>query len=97
MNTRANTLKAIRHEPPDFVPVFDGTVWEAFELGGNFRWTSFTDHWGVRWQAEISGYVPVDVTHPLADLKKIERVFDAVYSHRKKAAKEVMVPLEQFA
>jgi len=72
VNNRANTLKAIRHETPDFVPVFDGTVWEAFELGGNFQWNSFTDHWGVRWQAEISGYVPVDVTHPLADLNKID-------------------------
>jgi uroporphyrinogen decarboxylase len=72
MNTRENTLKAIRHENPAFVPVFDGTVWEAFELGGNFEWKSFTDQWGVVWQAELGGYVPVDVVHPLSDLSKLD-------------------------
>jgi len=30
-------------------------------------------------------------------LKKIENDFDAVHSHRRKASKEVMVPVEQFA
>ena len=72
MNTRANTLKAIRLDEPEFVPVFDGSVWEAFELGGNFQWKSFTDHWGVVWQAELGGYVPVDVVHPLSDLTKLD-------------------------
>jgi hypothetical protein len=71
LNSRENTLRAIRLEQPDFVPVFDGTVWEAFALGGNFEWQSFTDHWGVVWQAELSGLVPVDVVHPLADLGKL--------------------------
>ncbi|MCC6581692.1 MAG: hypothetical protein IT440_14770 [Phycisphaeraceae bacterium] len=72
MNTRENTLRTIRCQPADFVPVFDGTVWTAFELGGNFQWQSFTDHWGVVWQAELEGYVPVDVVHPLADLTKLD-------------------------
>ena len=30
-------------------------------------------------------------------LKKIEADFDAVYSHRRKATREVLVPMEQFA
>jgi len=73
MNTRENTLKAIHHRQPAFVPVFDGTMWEAFGLGGNFEFKSFTDHWGVRWQAEYEGLAPVDVVHPLADLSKIDK------------------------
>lgn len=72
-NTRENTLHAIRHQQSDFVPVFDGTVWESFELGGNFEWKSFTDHWGVQWRAELGGYVPVDIVHPLADLTKLDK------------------------
>ncbi len=72
MNTRLNTLKTIHLQQPDFVPVFDGTVWEAFALGGNFEFGSFTDSWGVVWRAELKGLVPVDVVHPLADLDKLD-------------------------
>ena len=71
-NTKENTLRAIRYDDPDFVPVFDGTVWEAVQLGGNFKYGSWVDHWGVRWQAELEGLVPVDVEHPLTDIKKVD-------------------------
>jgi uroporphyrinogen decarboxylase len=71
-NTRENTLRAITHRQPSFVPVFDGSVWEAFELGGNFESGSFTDHWGVKWQVSGAGLVPVDVSHPLADLDALD-------------------------
>ncbi len=68
MNTRANTLAALHFNPSARVPVFDGTVWEAVQLGGNFRYESWTDPWGVVWQAEQPGMVPIDVGHPLANL-----------------------------
>ncbi len=70
-NTRANTLAALRLEPAASVPVFDGTVWEAVQLGGNFKYESWTDHWGTVWQAELPGMVPTDVGHPLADLDRL--------------------------
>ncbi len=72
MNTRENTLRALRHQMPERVPVFDGTVWEAVQLGGNFKYESWTDHWGTVWQAEQPGLVPTDVGHPLADLAKLD-------------------------
>lgn len=72
MNSRANTLATIRHEPSARVPVFDGTVWEAVQLGGNFKYESWTDHWGTVWRAELPGMVPTDVTHPLADLSRLD-------------------------
>ncbi len=71
-NSKENTLKAIRYQKPAFVPVFDGAVWEAVQLGGNFKNESWTDHWGVRWHMELAGLVPVDIEHPLADIKKMD-------------------------
>ena len=72
MNTRANTLAAIRHDPAVRVPVFDGTVWDAVHLGGNFKYESWTDHWGTVWQAELPGMVPTDVGHPLSDITNLD-------------------------
>ncbi len=72
MNTRSNTLAAIRYEAPTCTPVFDGTVWEAVQLGGNFTYDSWTDHWGTVWQAELPGMVPTDVGHPLADITALD-------------------------
>ncbi|OPZ81164.1 MAG: methylcobalamin:coenzyme M methyltransferase [bacterium ADurb.Bin429] len=69
MNTRRNTLAAIRYDSPEFVPVFDGTVWDAVQLGGNFKFESWTDHWGVAWEMTDDCMVPVDTVHPLADLR----------------------------
>ncbi len=71
-NTRSNTLAAVRHDPSARVPVFDGTVWEAVQLGGNFKYESWTDHWGTVWQAELPGMVPTDIVHPLADIAKLD-------------------------
>lgn len=64
---------AIRHDPTARVPVFDGTVWDAVQLGGNFKYESRTDHWGTVWQAELPGMVPTDVGHPLADITHLDR------------------------
>jgi uroporphyrinogen decarboxylase len=72
LNTRENSLRAIRHNNPDYVPVFDGTVWDAVQLGGNFRYESWTDHWGTVWQAEQYGMVPTDIIHPLADIAALD-------------------------
>jgi uroporphyrinogen decarboxylase len=72
MNTRSNTLAAIRHQQPAFVPVFDGTVWASFALGDNYRSESWTDHWGTVWRADLPGLAPVDVGHPLADLARLD-------------------------
>ncbi len=72
MNTRANTLAALRHDLAARVPVFDGTVWDAVQLGGNFNYESWTDHWGTVWQAELAGMVPTDVGHPLADITQLD-------------------------
>ncbi len=72
MNKRENTLAAIRHDPAARVPVFDGTVWDVVQLGGNFKYESWTDHWGTVWQAELPGRVPTDVGHPLADLTRLD-------------------------
>jgi uroporphyrinogen decarboxylase len=72
MNTRDNSLAAIRHQVPAHVPVFDGTVWDAVQLGGNFKFESWTDHWGTVWQAELPGMVPTDIGHPLADLTRLD-------------------------
>ncbi len=71
-NTRDNTLKAIRYDNPAWVPVFDGTVWEAVELGGNFKYETWTDDWGTVWRTSIDGLVPTDVLHPLADIKSLD-------------------------
>jgi uroporphyrinogen decarboxylase len=71
-NTRANTLAAIHHDPSSKVPVFDGTVWDAVQLGDNFRYESWTDHWGTVWKAELAGMVPTDVGHPLADITQLD-------------------------
>ena len=72
VNTKENTLAAIRYQEPEFVPVFDGTVWDAVQLEGNFKNENWTDHWGVRWQTELDGLYPVDTYHPLSDIKKID-------------------------
>lgn len=72
MNSRRNTLEAIRFGSPDFVPVFDGTVWDAVMLGGNFRYESWTDDWGVVWEMTDQAMVPVDTVHPLSDLTRID-------------------------
>ena len=63
MNNRRNTLEAIRYGNPDFVPIFDGTVWEAVQLGGNFKFESWTDHWGTVWEMTEGDFAPVDVGH----------------------------------
>lgn len=71
-NTRENTLRALRYDNPQWVPVFDGSVWEAVELGGNFRYDSWTDHWGTQWRMSRGDLVPVDVGHPLSDISRID-------------------------
>jgi uroporphyrinogen decarboxylase len=71
-NTRENTLAAIHGANPAFVPVFDGGVWDAAMLGGNFREATWTDAWGVQWVQELPGMVPSDVVHPLADLSRLD-------------------------
>ncbi len=72
MNTRRNTLEAIHFGHPESVPIFDGTVWDAVMLGGNFRNASWTDDWGTVWQQTAGDMVPTDVGHPLADITKID-------------------------
>ena len=72
MNTRDNSLRAIRYDDPAEVPLFDGSVWTAVQLGGNFEPGDWTDHWGVVWQETKGSLVPVDVVHPLADLSKLD-------------------------
>lgn len=72
MNTKKNTLATIQYDASAFIPIFDGTVWESVQLGGNFKYESWTDHWGTVWQAELPGMVPTDVGHPLADLSRLD-------------------------
>ncbi len=72
MNTRENTLAAIRYQSPAFVPLFDGTVWDAVQLGGNYKAENWTDDWGTVWQMTEGDMVPVDVTHPLEDLSRLD-------------------------
>ncbi|MHB9129603.1 MAG: uroporphyrinogen decarboxylase family protein [Armatimonadota bacterium] len=71
-NTRQNTLEAIRYGSPQFVPLFDGTLWDAVQLGGNFKCESWTDDWGTVWQMTAGDMVPTDVYYPLADITRIE-------------------------
>lgn len=72
VNTRENTIKAIKYDNPEWVPVFDGTVWESVQLGGNFKYESWTDDWGTVWQVSHEGLVPTDVVHPLSDIRNID-------------------------
>ncbi len=71
-NSRANTLASIHHDPSARTPVFDGTVWDAVQLRGNFQMGSWTDAWGTVWAEELPGMVPTDTEHPLADLAKLD-------------------------
>ncbi len=72
MNTKENTLSAIRYDNPEWVPVFDDGVWEAVQLGGNFKYESWTDDWGTVWRTSQDGLVPTDIEHPLNDIGKID-------------------------
>jgi uroporphyrinogen decarboxylase len=72
MNARQNTLEAIRFGNPSSVPIFDGTVWDTVQLGGNFKCENWTDHWGVVWEMTDDTMVPVDTEHPLADLSTLD-------------------------
>jgi uroporphyrinogen decarboxylase len=70
MNARENFLQAIRFGRPERVPLANEGIWHSFELEGNFRRETWTDHWGVRWEVGIEGTVPFPKGNPLRDLER---------------------------
>lgn len=71
LNPKENYLATIRFQSPDHVPMGNEPIWHAFQFEGNFRIDTWTDAWGVHWEAGLADTVPFPKGNPLPDLDRL--------------------------
>jgi len=71
MSAKENYLEAIRFRSPEYVPLACEDIWHSFQFEGNMRMESWTDAWGVGWEAALKGTVPFPKGNPLPSLDRL--------------------------
>ena len=67
MNPKENYLAAIQFQSPDYVPMGYEPIWHTVQFEGNFKIGTWTDAWGVHWEAGLADTVPFPKGNPLPD------------------------------